>query len=59
MWIKQTFSNSIYLEVVEKEENSGAVRLQQCFEPIKTLITEWSAEARPFRRLSKDLFRMQ
>ena len=33
--------------------------LQQCFEPVNTFITEWCAEARPFRRLSKHLFRMQ
>ena len=25
MWLRQIFSNSIYLEIVEKEENSGAV----------------------------------
>ena len=33
--------------------------LQQCFEPVNTLITEWCAEARPFTRLSKHLFQMQ
>ena len=33
--------------------------LQQSFQPINTFITEWCAEARPFRRLSKHLFRMQ
>ena len=31
MWLKQTFSNSIYLEFVEKEENSGAVLFSAVF----------------------------
>ena len=30
---------------------------QQCLEPGNTLITAWSSEARPFRRLSNHLFR--
>ena len=30
---------------------------EQCLEAINTLITAWSSEARPFRRLSKNLFR--
>ena len=25
MWLRQTFSSTIYLEFMEKEENSGAV----------------------------------
>ena len=25
MWLRQTFSNSIYLELAEKEDKSGAV----------------------------------
>ena len=28
---------------------------QQCLEPVNTLITAWSSEARPFRRLSNHL----
>ena len=31
MWLSQTFSNSIYLEFVEKEENSGAVLTSAVF----------------------------
>ena len=31
MWLMQTFSNSIYLESVEKEENSGAVLTSAVF----------------------------
>ena len=31
MWLRQTFSNSIYLEVVEKEENSDAVLTSAVF----------------------------
>ena len=31
MWLAQTFSNSIYLEFVEKEENSGAVLTSAVF----------------------------
>ena len=31
MWLKQTFSNSIYLEFMEKEENSGAVLTSAVF----------------------------
>ena len=31
MWLRQTFSNSIYLEVVEKEEDSGAVLTSEVF----------------------------
>ena len=59
MWLRKTFYNPIYLEFVEKEENSGAVLIRQCFEPVNTLINEWCAKARPFRRLKKYLFRMQ
>ena len=33
--------------------------LEQCLEPVNTLITEWCSEARPFRRLSNPLFRIQ
>ena len=32
---------------------------QQCLEPVNTLITAWSSEARPFRQLSNHLFRSQ
>ena len=32
---------------------------QQSLEPVNTLTTEWCSEARPFRRLSNDLFRSQ
>ena len=42
-----------------KYENSSAVLTSAVFQPVNTLITEWGTEARPFRRLSKDLFRMQ
>ena len=31
MWLMQTFSNSIYLEFVEKQENSGAVLTSAVF----------------------------
>ena len=31
MWLRQTFYNSIYLEVVEKEEDSGAVLISEVF----------------------------
>ena len=31
MWLSQTFSNSIYLEFVEKEENSSAVLTSAVF----------------------------
>ena len=53
------FPNSIYREFMEKVENSGAVPTSAVFRPVNTLITEWCAEARPFRRLSKHLFRIQ
>ena len=59
MWLRQTFSKSIYLEFAKKEEIVVPFWLQQCFQPVNKLITEWCAEARPFRRLSEYLFRMQ
>ena len=31
MWLRQTFSNLIYLEFVEKAENSGAVLTSEVF----------------------------
>ena len=31
MLLKQTFSNSIYLEIVDKEENSGVVLISAVF----------------------------
>ena len=31
MWLGQTFSNSIYLEFVEKDENTGAVLTEAVF----------------------------
>ena len=31
MWLRQTFSNLIYLEFVEKEEKSGAVLTSAVF----------------------------
>ena len=31
MWIMQTFSNSIYLEFAEKDENSGGVLTSAVF----------------------------
>ena len=31
MWLMQTFYNSIYLELVEKEQNSGAVLTSAVF----------------------------
>ena len=31
MWLRQTLSNSIYLKIVEKEENSGAVPISAVF----------------------------
>ena len=38
MWLRQTFSNSIYLEFVEKSKNSGAVRTSAVF---RTRLTSW------------------
>ena len=32
MWLRQAFSNSIYLEFVEKKGNSGAVLTSAVFE---------------------------
>ena len=32
---------------------------EQCLEAVNTLITAWSSEASPFRRLSNHLFRGQ
>ena len=37
---RQTFSNSIYLQFMEKQDNSGAVLTPECLEPVNTLITE-------------------
>ena len=31
MWLKQNFSNSIYLEFIEKYENSNAVLISEVF----------------------------
>ena len=31
MWLRQTLSNSIYLKIVEKEDNSGAVPILAVF----------------------------
>ena len=55
----QTFCNWIYPKYMEKEDNSGALLISAVFEPVKKLITAWSFEARPFRRLSNHLFRSQ
>ena len=32
MWLRQTFSNSIYLEFLEKKESSGAVQTSAVFQ---------------------------
>ena len=53
MWLRPTFCNSIYLEFMKNRKIVVPCWFQQCFEPANTLITEWGAEARPFRRLSK------
>ena len=37
MWLRQTFSNSIYLEFAGKEENSGAVD----FGSVSNPLTRW------------------
>ena len=57
--MKVTFSNSIYVELTTKEGDSGAVLFQQCLESVNTFISEWCSEARPFRRLSSDVFQHQ
>ena len=42
-----------------KNDNSSVVLIWQCLEAVNTLLTEWCSEARPFRRLSNQLFRSQ
>ena len=32
MWLSQTFYNSIYLEFMEKEQNTGAVLISAVFQ---------------------------
>ena len=53
----QTCSNSIYPKCMEKYDNSGALLISAVFGTVNTLITAWSSEARPFKRLSNHLFR--
>ena len=54
MWLRLTSSNSIISISLKSSKIVVPCWLQQCFEPVNTLITEWCAEARPFRRLSKN-----
>ena len=54
MWLRQPFSNSRISNSLKNRKIVVPCWLQQCFETVNTLITEWCAEVRPFRRLSKN-----
>ena len=57
----QTKAAFFQLNLTRTHKKIGEVpfSLQQGLEPVNTLITKWSSEARPFRRLSNYLFKSQ